>query len=46
MKKQWLITCVLVMSVLAFAACGKKQESAAGAGDQAGAAQETGRRKK
>ena len=42
MKKQWLITCVLVMSVLAFAACGKKQENAAGAGDQAGAAQGTG----
>jgi len=41
MKKQWLITCVLVMSVLAFAACGKKQESAAGEGDQTGAVQET-----
>ena len=41
MKKQWLITGVLVMSMLAFAACGKKQESAAGEGDQTGAVQET-----
>ena len=29
MKKQWLIMGLLIMSVLAFTACGKKQEEAA-----------------
>ena len=28
MKKQWLIMGLLIMSVLAFTACGKKQEEA------------------